>query len=64
MKSLIPRIYPEKFHRYVKTHIGLQGISLLTTRKAKFDIDAQGFTANEEDMLCLKIKADFRPKYI
>ncbi|PKX88812.1 uncharacterized protein P174DRAFT_67691 [Aspergillus novofumigatus IBT 16806] len=31
--------------------------------QAKFDIDALGFTANEEDMLCLKIQADFRSKY-
>jgi hypothetical protein len=37
---------------------------LLTIGKAKFDIDALGFTADEEDVLCLNIKADFRPKYI
>ncbi|PFH54549.1 hypothetical protein AMATHDRAFT_44401 [Amanita thiersii Skay4041] len=31
--------------------------------KAKFMVSVRGFTANEDDMLCLDLKVDFLPKF-
>jgi hypothetical protein len=33
--------------------------SLLTEFAAKFTVDVRGYTAAEEDMLCLQLKIDF-----
>jgi len=39
-------------------------IEMLTFSIAKFNVDVQGYTVEDDDMLCLKLKVDFMKPFL
>jgi hypothetical protein len=53
-----PSPYLKKFLKVSHSELRYR-IEMLTFLEAKFTVDVQGYTVEDDDMLCLKLRVDF-----